>query len=481
VTTQPNVLWICTDQQRFDTIHALGNESIRTPNLDRLVQEGVTFSNAYTQSPICTPSRAAFLTGCYPSTLHVNRNGNAYFPSDAADKLITRRLANAGYTCGLAGKLHLSAANKRVEKRPPDDGYHFFKWSHHPTPEDFWPLRHHAYQAWVAEQGVEWEDIYGGEYSGVPAEYHQTTWCANEAIDFMTQERQGPWLMSVNPFDPHPPFDPPPAYMARMDVESLPLPLFQPSEMESQLAFSDIDHQTETPQDPEAYDARRMIAAYYAQIELIDDQVGRMLDALEETGQRENTIVIFMSDHGEMLGDHGLILKGCRFYEGAVHIPLIISWPGQFQSNVRSEALVELVDIVPTLLESLGMSIPGYVQGKSLWPLLTGQPGQGIHRDFARSEYHDALHRHFVRCEYHDALARPHASHANMIFDGRYKLVAYHGHDVGELYDLKQDPNEFRNLWWEPSHQDMRFALLKRCFDAVMEATDDGQPRVALY
>jgi len=444
---RPNILWICTDQQRFDTIHALGNAHIRTLNLDRLIESGVAFTRAYAQSPICTPSRACFLTGRYPSALHVNRNGNAYFPQDAG--LITRKLADEGYDCGLAGKLHLSAAYGRVEVRP-DDGYRVFHWSHHPQPEVFWPTEQHAYQRWLRDQGVIWKEAYGTQAvagwsrqksyrPGIAAEYHQTRWCADRAIEFMLAERQGPWLMSVNPFDPHPPFDPPAEYLARMDVERMPLPLFRPEELESQLAFEGIDHQTEHPLSPDDYDARRMIAAYYAQIELIDDQVGRMLDALASSGQRENTIVVFMSDHGEMLGDHGLVLKGCRFYEGAVHVPLILSWPGHFRQGLRSDALVEL------------LPIPDNVQGRSMLGILTGRADPHRHRDFVRSEYHDALDR-------------PFASHADMIYDGRFKLVVYHGHEVGELYDLQDDPFEFHNLWTDPARQSLKLDLMKRLF-----------------
>jgi arylsulfatase A-like enzyme len=473
----PNILWICTDQQRYDTIHALGNAHIRTPNLDRLIAEGVAFTRAYTQSPICTPSRACFLTGRYPSTLHVNRNGNAYFPENAG--LITRKLADADYDCGLAGKLHLSAAHGRVEVRP-DDGYRVFKWSHHPHPETFWPTEAHDYQQWLQDQDVIWEAAYGAEtpagwtmdpplyLPGITAQYHQTTWCADEAIAFMTEPREGPWLMSVNPFDPHPPFDPPSEYLARMDVDAMPLPLFRPEELESQLDFHGIDHQTETPRAPHDYDARRMVAAYYAQIELIDDQVGRMLAALEASGQRDNTIVIFHSDHGEMLGDHGLLFKGCRFYEGAVHVPLILSWPDHFQSGMRSDALVELTDLVPTLYEALGWPVPAPTQGQSLLPILTGQASPDHHHDL-------------VRCEYHDTLDRPYASHANMYFDGRYKLVVYHGHDIGELYDLQSDPDEYNNLWDVPEAADLKYTCMKRIFDAVMLATDEGQPRVGRY
>ena len=467
--TRPNILWVCTDQQRWDTIGALGNDHIRTPNLDRLVGEGVAFTRCYSQSPICTPSRACFLTGCYPTTLHVNRNGNDYFP--CPERLLPRMLAEAGYDCGLSGKLHLAAANGRVEPRF-GDGYRFYRWSHHPYPEACWPNEHHAYQAWLEEQGVDWDEAYGPRggltRTGIAAEYHQTTWCANEAIAFMAEERDGPWLMSVNPFDPHPVFDPPPEYMARMDVESTPLPLFQPEEMTSQLAFKEIDHQTREPISPHNYDARRMVAAYYAQIELIDAQVGRMLDALDATGQRDDTIVIFMSDHGEMLGDHGLRQKGCRFYEGAVRVPLILSWPGHFEAGLRSDALVELTDLPVALMEATGLDVPDWVQGKSILPILTGEADPGHHREF-------------VRCEYHDAMPVRNASRANMIVDGRHKLVVYHGHDVGELYDLQEDPQEFRNLWDDPDSQTTKWGLMKRLFDATQLATDDGQPRVGNF
>jgi len=474
--TRSNILWICTDQQRYDTIRCLGNEHIRTPNLDRLVSDGVAFTNAYCQSPICTPSRASFLTGCYPSTLHVNRNGNEYFP--CPEKLITNMLAKEKYDCGLSGKLHLAAAQGRVEQRS-DDGYRFFRWSHHPQPEEWWPGEVHGYQHWLQTQGVDWEEAHtakvkashqpGEQYMvGADAQYHQTTWCANEAIAFMSESRNGPWLMSVNPFDPHPPFNPPQEYLDRMDVADMPLPLFRPEEMETQLAFEKIDHQTQQPRSPHTYDARRMVAAYYAQIELIDDQVGRMLETLEATGQRDNTIVIFTSDHGDMVGDHGLLQKGCRFYEGAVHVPLIVSWPAGTKGGLRSDALVELTDLVPTLLESLDMPVPDYVQGQSLLPILTGAANPAKHRDFVRSEYHDAL-------------PMPDQSHANMVFDGRHKIVMYHGHDVGELYDLCDDPCEFRNLWNKSSAQSIKMDLMKLCFDAVMLATDEGQARVGRF
>jgi arylsulfatase A-like enzyme len=211
-----------------------------------------------------------------------------------------------------------------------------------------------------------------------------------------------------------------------------------------------------------------MVAAYYAQIELIDNQVGRILDALEASGQRDDTIVIFTSDHGEMLGDHGLLWKGCRFYEGAVRVPLILSWSGRFKQGLRSDALVELTDIVPTLLDVLGLPISPHIQGRSLLPILQGEADPGKHREFARCEYHDALDRQF-------------ASHANMLRTDRYKLAVYHGQDAGELYDLHEDPHEFNNLWDVPQAQATKLDLMKTLFDAVMLAVDEGKDRVGRF
>jgi arylsulfatase A-like enzyme len=156
---KPNILWLCTDQQRHDTLGVTGNARIRTPNMDRLARQGVVFGNAYCQNPVCTPSRASFMTGCYPDTLHVHRNGNAWFPKELEPRLISRILAANGYDCGLVGKLHLSAAEGRVERRF-DDGYRLFEWSHHPHPQEYWPVEKHAYQAWLRNQGVVWEKTY---------------------------------------------------------------------------------------------------------------------------------------------------------------------------------------------------------------------------------------------------------------------------------------------------------------------------------
>lgn len=492
---RPNILWVCSDQQRHDTIAALGNAHISTPVLDSLAAGGVAFRRAYSQSQICTPSRATFLTGRYPASHHVHRNGNAYFPPQ--ETLVTKLFAEAGYDCGLIGKLHLSRAKGHEERT--DDGYGLFAWSHHPLPN--LDPDHHAYHQWlVTEKGVDPVRLYDDCIKsfcgpGVPADLHQSTWMADMAIRFIEQKRDGPWLLSLNPFDPHPPFDPPPDYLARYDPETLPPPLFRAGDLERQEAFVNIaaqalravDPDSHMPDDlqpaegesmvdtayapPARFNGRVVKAAYYAMIELLDHQIGRILEALEATGQRDNTIVLFHSDHGEMLGDHGLIYKGCRFFEGLLHVPLMVSWPGRLSAGRVSDALVELVDLPQTLLQAAGLpALPG-MQGKSLWPLLEGEAPLHEHKNHVVAHYNDAL----------GSTARPMPTHASMYFDGRHKMAVYHGENLGELFDLHADPGEFDNLWDDPAARDLKAALLYRHLDAMMATSDAGIGRIGKY
>ena len=203
----------------------------------------------------------------------------------------------------------------------------------------------------------------------------------------------------------------------------------------------------------------------------IDDQFGRILTFLRNSGEIDNTVVIFTSDHGESLGDHGLMFKGCRFYEGLVRVPLIFSCPKRFQVNQQSSALVELLDLTATLLDLAQLDQPDYLQGTSLLPILMGESKSSHHRDFVRSEYFDALDPHFTGGE---------GTFATMFRDARYKLCVYHGKDIGELYDLENDPWEHNNLWDEPAETEIKNQLLARSFDAhVLLTTDMGSRRIA--
>ena len=475
---RPNILWICSDQQRFDTLGCYGNEFVATPNLDAQAARGVLFNRAYCQNPVCTPSRAAFLTGRYPRTTRCRQNGQSIPPDEV---LVTKLLHDAGYVCGLSGKLHLSPCHhsvcKDIERRI-DDGYDHFYWSHHSGGGH----SGNQYQQWLAGQGVEFEhaECPHSKYIkyGPDAEHHQTTWCVDKAASFIRDCAAGdqPWLFSVNMFDPHHAFDPPRKLLDRYAgrLAEIPLPNYVEGELADKPVWQRIDHagayggRASFPFDQMTPDDHRWIrAAYWAMVDLIDRQVGRLLAVLDETNQRDNTIVIFTSDHGEMLGDHGIYLKGPHFYEPAIRVPLIVSAPGRIQPGRRSDALVELFDLAPTVLEAAGLERAPGMQAKSLWPMLTGAEPLDHHRDDVYCEFYGSNFRYDP------------PAHTTMVRTVGHKLTVAHGQNTGELYDLSADPNETTNLWGEASSLELRAAMLMRLADRMAWTADPNPPREA--
>ena len=476
----PNILWITTDQQRHDTVAALGHSHSHTPNLDRLVREGAAFTHAYCQSPICTPSRASFMTGMYPSRVRQRRNRAAHFPEPYAGEptLLTHRLAAAGYECALVGKLDLAGHPRGIARN--DYGYGFVRYCSRP---DRVAQDGSAYHAWLRGHGHDPSTLLGRAADrkhgltpflppapaadNVPAELHHSTWCAESAIEFIRRPHAGPWLLNLNLFDPHPPYDPPWEYYRRFDPDALPDPLFREMDLATRPAHAGVEFQT-AARSPGEYRTRSLRAAYLAMIELADAQIGRVLEALGDSGQRDDTVVVFTSDHGDMQGDHGLVRKGCRFYEGLVRVPLIWRWPPHVQAGLRSDALVELTDIVPTLLDAAGLDPGRLVTGRSLLPLMTGG-NRKHHRDFVRAEFHDSQGL---------GGAGRRISVATMYRDERWKLVVYHSHGVGELYDLDGDPDEFLNLWDVPALAATKLRLLEASFASTAMDGDPGPPLI---
>jgi arylsulfatase len=487
---KPNILWICTDSQRFDTLGCYGNPYVKTPNIDKLAGEGVLFENAFAQNPLCTPSRGCFLTGRYPVTMGLRQNGQNIKPTE---KLVTKLLAEAGYVCGLSGKLHLSACDNRIKRfgrdewwryednlyfsgiEPRiDDGYTEFYWDHEANGR--YPSS--AYARWVQEKGQEIRyperDDCKHVHHGMKSEYHQTAFCVEKAVDFIKayKESPDPWLFSVNIYDPHFDFNPPEEYLKRYldKLEDIPLPDYEEGELEDkpycQKEFSESGRHSRLKLMEK--DHRMMKAAYWAMIDHIDVQIGRLLEALESSGQKDNTIVIFTSDHGELLGDHGMYHKGPFLYDAAIHVPLIISYPALIEGGRRSTALVELGDIAPTLLEAAGLPRYAGMQTSSLWSYLVTKGELG---DFREDVY----------CEYYNSNPVKPAQYCTMVRTDKYKLIAFHGQELGELYDLEKDPKEFQNLWKDAEYTSIKLDMLKRLCDRMAITADPLPERIGIY
>ncbi len=469
----PNILWICTDQQRWDTLGCYGNSWVQTPHLDALAGSGVRFDQAYCQSTVCMPSRSSFLTGRYPRVTGCAQNGRDI---DSRELLLPRLLRDrSGYVCGYSGKLHITRKDGENGVPPFDSGYDEIHWSPHLWPE----FPHDQYRAWLSKQGQEFHHRPVGDrglvLESMPEEFSQNRWCADRAIDFLARRgaANSPWMFSVNFFQPHYPFEPTAADLARYvpRLGEIPAPNFDPGELANKPGYQLRQHRSGAASTdvygrwvyPEmSLEEHRLVrAAYWAMIDGIDREVGRMVAALDATGQRRRTIVLFMSDHGELLGDHGNYLKGPYLYDPSVRVPLIFSAPGAIAPDRVSPALVELVDLTPTLLEAAGVSDKGlHLQGRSLWPMLRGEAPLEKHKDE-------------VVCEFTwvDGSPKFDAGSQFMLRDHHHKIVISDHEELGELYDMAAEPLERENLWNDPKHRALRDDLMVRVAKAMWRTT----------
>jgi arylsulfatase A-like enzyme len=462
----PNVLLLCTDQQRFSALGAAGNDEIDTPHLDRLASQGALFGNCYVQSPVCAPSRASLMTGRYVHQHGLWANGVG-LPDRA--RLFSKDLADAGYDCGLVGKFHLDACfGGRSEKRH-DDGFRVFRWAHDPYPGS----SENEYHRWLRTLRP---DLAGADidYDTLPTELHYSHWIGEQTIDFLThaRDRDKPFLFVANFFDPHHGFGAPEEYVRRYRDRQLTRPLSDdlagkpPIQTEASHRSYAGHARGFTSYSPE--ELQEVKAAYYAMVTLVDDEVGRILEALDAEGLTEDTLVIFTSDHGEMLGDHRLMLKGPMMYEQAVRVPLVVRWPAAVPAGTRCDELVQWIDLSATILTAAGLPIRG--EGQDLLPLVTNRAAG---RGWALSEYRNSGHPYTPPVQ------------LTMLRRDRWKLVVQHGSPAtarertGELYDLATDPDELQNLWDDPLHREIRTELQEFLLDVLVATEDRSQERVA--
>jgi arylsulfatase A-like enzyme len=462
---RPNILVLYTDQQRWDAVGVNGNPDIHTPNLDDLVATGVSFDHHFVQNPVCMPSRVSFLTGRYPATLGITENG-VRVPRDTAT--LPTILGNYGYASGVIGKLHfLPHANRDHRATHPTYGFDHLEISDEPgCYED-------AYRAWVrckAPESVDrvsvglppaaydWYRVMGVrdevrhpvdgprfDFGGpipFPAgeQLTHTAFVAEQTIEFLARSGSRPFFCLAGFYSPHSPWVVPQRYLDLYEPAKLALPTF-PATLEAERA------------DPIFTDQGLRAArhGYYAMVSEVDHHVGHILAALQDLGLWEKTVVVFTSDHGEWLGEHMRYGKGYPGHDCVSRVPLIVRWPGQVRHPGRTiTAIVEAVDVVPTLLEGVGIPIPYEVQGRSRIRELRAadsDDGESAHR--AGSALTEMTGWKTLRME-----------------GFRYVIEAT-GREA--LYDLKRDPAGYCDVSSEPcaarTLARMRRVLVQRLLD----------------
>nr|WP_239541373.1 sulfatase-like hydrolase/transferase [Pullulanibacillus pueri] len=487
-------MFITTDQQHWNTIQALGNDAIQTPNLNRLVNEGVAFERTYVTNPTCSPSRSSIITGHYPS-----RHGcwNIGVALDKKHKTMGEIMSENGYQTGLFGKAHFQPVLKEgsFEGRPnihqrefwrdwkgPYYGFEKVALVHGHADEDSSHGMH--YGAWLEAQGIDPTQYFGpgGGYRegswDLPEELHYTRWTADQTMTFLETaqktEPDKPFMAWCSFQDPHNAFLCPEPWNSLYDPNQLPpfnefegemadKPKIHQYMIEDRMDELDINVTSDPGHDTGGIQclghtntklgyerARKWLASYYAMISLIDHHVGRLLDKLDELGIAENTLVIFTSDHGDYAGNHGLWLKGPIHYDDVLRVPFIVRLPGTIPEGVRSRSLLSLVDIAPTLLDLCGMPVDPSMQGIS--QLETFKNPNKTSREWCLVENR----------------AEP-DFYVKTLVKGRYKLNYYLSRHEGELYDLQEDPFEFTNLFNKEEYAPLRMEMFMQLIDIYGE------------
>ena len=369
---RPNILLFFTDQQRADTIAALGNPVIRTPSLDRLVREGVAFTSAYSPSPVCVSARCSMIYGQYP--LHTGCYDNMPMPVDDRVSFMGA-LTEAGYRTHGIGKCHFapdSAALRGFQTRESQE-----ELVGSPDEDDYLKYLHANGFGHVTDpHGIRGEMYYVPQPAQMPARLHPTQWVGDRSVAFLedSARNKGPWLLFASFIHPHPPFAPPCPWHKLYRAPLMPLPNV-PQDWEALLTYINRWQNRYKYRD-QGIDRNliRSIRAYYwAAISFIDYQIGRILGALEKTGQLDDTLILFSSDHGEYLGDYNSFGKR-GMHDSAARIPLLARLPGVFDGGKTCHAPASLVDIAPTILSATGANITSHpLDGVDLAELVAGR------------------------------------------------------------------------------------------------------------
>lgn len=460
---KPNVLWLMSDQHNANCLGAAGHPDARTPHLDALAAEGVRFTQAFCNNPVCGPSRASLLTGQYPHTHGITGNDIAdlYAPADAN---VAQHFRIHGWQTALIGKAHLP-------RRWLESGFEYLRLSDLCDARSGDPLSCH-YFAHLVKHGLGDRYDHGTLFpphpgagmraftSAIPFAHSLEKWTGDEALAFLESHRDParPFFLKVSFQRPHDPYSPSPESVALYDAETLTLPDsaadFFDRRFEGKPRFQreyiggEVEGYPYRPRD--RADLRRQLAHHFALLTVIDEQIGRVVARLQETGEWENTLVCYLADHGDFAGEHGLALKNLGIYESVHRIPLLVRWPGGGPRGTTAGGIVESVDLFPTLCAAAGLPVPASVEGHDLRPVADGAAGGLGH----------------TVCEWDFATAAQRTVFA--VRTPEHRLVYYLADpDDGELYDRRTDPGELHNLYRDPAHRDVREQLTRLILNHV--------------
>ena len=443
---KPNVLLIMTDQHRYDCIGYSGVYPIQTPNIDGLAREGSWFSSAFTPIPLCCPARQALLNGRRPETFGAlwNYDLGPKIPALHPDQYSwPRHLRDCGYATSYIGKWHVNP-----EHDPTEYGFNNFVGTE--PYEDFQRSNY---------PNIAYTGDWFGERDPIPLNGSQTHWLADKAVEAIeTHSRSDQtWHVRLDFPEPHLPCRPADPYAQLYNPEEVPpwesfeehfenKPYIQRQQLYN-WRIEDFDWKDWAP----------IVARYYGVISQVDDAVGKVLAALDHTGQAENTLVIYTSDHGDMSGGHRMMDKHYVLYDDVVHVPLIIRWPaGMSGGTPRHEFVYNLLDLPPTILELAGLEPPTFLQGRSLVPLLIGETVTDWRQEVV-STYNGQQFGLYTQ---------------RMLRDRRYKYV-WNATDVDELYDIVQDPGELTNLAGYKGLENVLGRMRRQLYSILIQEGDD--------
>ena len=429
----PNVLLIVSDDQRPDTIHALGNAVISTPALDELARTGAAFPRAIAANPHCVPSRAEILTGASGFRNGSPPFGRAIRPEMA---LLAKTLQQAGYHTWYSGKWMNDGTPKT---RGYEETGALFSAGGAAGAALTLPRAHNGravtgYNGWTFKR----DDGTAEPAKGIGLTGSTDRHIADGAIGFILRQPSRPFFLHVNFTAPHDPLHLPPGFERKYAPEAMPLPANFRSAHPFDHGNAGQRDELLLPLPRTAADVQREIAAYYAVISNLDQQIGRLLAALRQTSQDRNTLIIFTSDHGLALGSHGLMGKQ-NMYEHTIGVPFLIAGPG-VPAGRQFKAQIYLRDLFPTLCEVAGIPVPPTVEGRSLWPVLSGR----VHSLYPE-----------VYAYWHRGDREP-VPTQRMVRTDRWKLIHYAHLDRYQLFDLVNDPHELQDLADAPAHSTVR-------------------------